>query len=96
MLFSNLDENIEVENKFAERLGRYIYNSLYNRIAESQVLYDVRKILCQSDYSPSDPMELCNRLLVTCYMATENSSTETKQRASQVPFIHFVLRTCLV
>lgn len=52
--------------------------------SESQVLYDVRKILCQSDYTPSDPMELCNRLLVTCYMASENSSQETKQRASQV------------
>ncbi|XP_063823288.1 glutamine-dependent NAD(+) synthetase isoform X1 [Ostrinia nubilalis] len=51
---------------------------------ESQVLYDVRKILCQSDYTPSDPMELCNRLLVTCYMASENSSQETKQRASQL------------
>ncbi|XP_061378873.1 glutamine-dependent NAD(+) synthetase [Danaus plexippus] len=51
---------------------------------ESQVLYDLRKILCQSDYTPSDPMELCNRLLVTCYMASENSSSETKQRALQL------------
>ncbi|XP_041973057.1 glutamine-dependent NAD(+) synthetase [Aricia agestis] len=51
---------------------------------DNQVLFDVRKILCQSDYAPSDPMELCNRLLVTCYMATENSSQETKQRASQL------------
>ncbi|XP_072941486.1 glutamine-dependent NAD(+) synthetase isoform X1 [Epargyreus clarus] len=51
---------------------------------ESQVLYDVRKILCQSDYTPSDPMELCNRLLVTCYMASENSSQETKLRAMQL------------
>ncbi|XP_004927820.1 glutamine-dependent NAD(+) synthetase [Bombyx mori] len=51
---------------------------------ESQVLYDVRKIMCQPDYTPSDPMELCNKLLVTCYMASENSSRETKQRASQL------------
>lgn len=51
---------------------------------ESQVLYDLRKILHQWEYVPSDPMELCNRLLVTCYMATENSSQETKQRAIQL------------
>lgn len=57
---------------------------------------DVRKIMCQSDYVPTDPMELCNRLLVTCYMGTENSSQETKQRAAQVcifiifEIIHFV------
>ncbi|CAH0759298.1 unnamed protein product [Diatraea saccharalis] len=57
---------------------------------ESQVLYDVRKILCQSDYTPSDPMELCNRLLVTCYMASENSSQETKQRASQVSCLNML------
>ncbi|KOB67091.1 putative glutamine-dependent NAD(+) synthetase [Operophtera brumata] len=37
----------------------------------------------KGDYTPSDPMELCNRLLVTCYMATENSSQQTKQRAAQ-------------
>ncbi|XP_077297866.1 NAD synthetase [Arctopsyche grandis] len=51
---------------------------------ETQVLSDVRKIMCQPDYTPTDPMELCNRLLVTCYMATENSSQETKQRAAQL------------
>lgn len=64
-----------------------VINNLVNVlccILETQVLSDVRKIMCQPDYTPTDPMELCNRLLVTCYMATENSSQETKQRASQV------------
>ncbi|KAJ0179423.1 hypothetical protein K1T71_005135 [Dendrolimus kikuchii] len=51
---------------------------------ESQVLYDVRNIVHDPDYTPVDPKELCNRILVTCYMATENSSQETTDRASQL------------
>nr|CAD7454128.1 unnamed protein product [Timema tahoe] len=47
----------------------------------SQVLSDVRKIVCDLDYVPRDPQELCNRLLTTCYMGSENSSVETKSRA---------------
>ena len=31
-----------------------------------------------------EPGELCNRLLVTCYMATENSSEDTKNRAKKL------------
>lgn len=49
---------------------------------DSQVLHDVRKILADPEYTPDNPAALCNRLLVTCYMGTENSSKETKQRAS--------------
>lgn len=78
-------------NGYVSNLSTISYCNLFSlMLSESQVLYDVRKILCQADYTPSDPMELCNRLLVTCYMATENSSQETKQRASQV-FIHRVV-----
>ncbi len=28
-----------------------------------------------------DPTEMCSRVLVTCYMGSENSSEETKNRA---------------
>nr|CAD7569878.1 unnamed protein product [Timema californicum] len=48
---------------------------------DSQVLSDVRKIVCDPDYIPRDPQELCNRLLTTCYMGSENSSVETRSRA---------------
>lgn len=47
----------------------------------SQVLEDVRRIVSQADYVPRDPRELCGRLFHTVYMATENSSNETKARA---------------
>lgn len=51
---------------------------------EAQVLHDVRKILADPDYTPKIAAELCNRFLVTCYMGTENSSSETRQRASKL------------
>ena len=37
-----------------------------------------------SSYIPTDPKELANRLFVTCYMGTENSSEETRKRASDL------------
>jgi NAD+ synthase (glutamine-hydrolysing) len=37
-------------------------------LGEAQVLHDVRKILADPDYTPKKAAELCNRLLVTCYM----------------------------
>ncbi|XP_063992644.1 glutamine-dependent NAD(+) synthetase isoform X1 [Diachasmimorpha longicaudata] len=49
---------------------------------DSQVLADVRKIVGDCDYVPSDAKELCNTLLVTCYMGTENSTAQTKARAA--------------
>ncbi|XP_066992905.1 glutamine-dependent NAD(+) synthetase isoform X2 [Anabrus simplex] len=51
---------------------------------DCQVLADVRKILCDGVYTPRDPRELCNRLFVTCYMGSENSSAETKARAASL------------
>ncbi|KAK9728676.1 NAD synthase [Popillia japonica] len=51
---------------------------------DSKVLSDVRRILGDGEYTPSNPNELCNRILVTCYMGTENSSKETKKRAASL------------
>ncbi|KAK2575635.1 hypothetical protein KPH14_011898 [Odynerus spinipes] len=51
---------------------------------DAQVLSDIRKIVGDCDYIPKDPKQLCNTLLVTCYMATENSSSETKARAAEL------------
>uniref|UniRef100_A0A1A9WFA1 Glutamine-dependent NAD(+) synthetase n=1 Tax=Glossina brevipalpis TaxID=37001 RepID=A0A1A9WFA1_9MUSC len=49
---------------------------------DAQVLHDVRKILADQEYTPTNPAALCNRLLVTCFMGSVNSSKETRQRAS--------------
>lgn len=51
---------------------------------DAQVLHDIRKILADPEYTPRKAAELCNRLLVTCYMGSENSSSETRQRASKL------------
>ncbi|KAK7065400.1 Glutamine-dependent NAD(+) synthetase [Halocaridina rubra] len=48
---------------------------------DEKVLDDVRRVVAQSDYVPRDPRELCGKLFHTVYMATENSSAETKSRA---------------
>jgi len=48
------------------------------------VLADVRRVAGDAGYTPTDPAELCGRLLVTCYMGTECSSEETKARAKKL------------
>ncbi|CAH1996567.1 unnamed protein product [Acanthoscelides obtectus] len=52
------------------------------RGGDSKVLSDLRRITGDPEYTPKSASELCNRFLVTCYMGTENSSKETKQRAA--------------
>ncbi|KAG7207960.1 hypothetical protein KM043_009544 [Ampulex compressa] len=54
------------------------------REGDAQVLSDIRKIVGDGEYVPSDPKQLCNTILVTCYMGTENSSAETKARAAEL------------
>lgn len=49
-----------------------------------QVLSDIRRIVGDATYTPEDPKQLCNILLVTCYMGTENSSAETKGLAAEL------------
>lgn len=49
---------------------------------DEQVLKDVRRILGDPEYVPLQPKDLCNQLLVTCYMGSENSSKETRHRAN--------------
>lgn len=51
-------------------------------LGDVQVLHDVKKILADPDYIPNTPESLCSRILVTCYMGSENSSKETRKRAS--------------
>lgn len=50
----------------------------------SQVLSDVRRVVGDESYSPRDPKELCGRIFTTCYMASENSSTDTRSRAQEL------------
>jgi len=51
---------------------------------DETVLNDVRRITGESGYTPNDPAEFCNRIFVTCYMGTENSSEDTRSRAKKL------------
>ena len=51
---------------------------------DETVLSDVRRVTGDSAYTPTEPQELCNRIFVTCYMGTENSSDDTKARAKKL------------
>ena len=52
-----------------------------------QVTNDLRR-MCgepqESKWEPSTPQEICNRIFHTCFMGTENSSSETRQRAKSL------------
>ena len=50
----------------------------------TQTLKDIQRVVKEPNYVPVDPKELCGRIFVTCYMGTENSSNETKQRAANL------------
>ncbi|KAG0681095.1 Glutamine-dependent NAD(+) synthetase [Kluyveromyces marxianus] len=50
-----------------------------------QVIKDARKIARMGDdWIPSSPQELAGKIFHTCFMGTENSSTETRSRAKQL------------
>ncbi|XP_062515424.1 glutamine-dependent NAD(+) synthetase-like isoform X2 [Corticium candelabrum] len=57
------------------------------QLGNQSVIVDCRRIIGVSvdgEYVPADPKELCNRIFVTCYMGTENSSAETRSRAGNL------------
>ncbi|XP_020826509.1 glutamine-dependent NAD(+) synthetase isoform X1 [Phascolarctos cinereus] len=49
-----------------------------------EVLADVQRILNRDDFLPQDPQKLCGQLLTTCYMATQNSSRDTYNKAQEL------------
>ena len=67
-----------------------IVYSMCNQVVEAvrhgddNVLSEIRRVVGEDDYVPTDPRELCKRLFVTCYMGTENSSQETRTRAENI------------
>lgn len=48
------------------------------------VQMDIQRITGQPEYVPKEPRELANRIFTTCYMASENSSNDTRNRAAQL------------
>ncbi|GBN76726.1 putative glutamine-dependent NAD(+) synthetase [Araneus ventricosus] len=67
---------------------------------DTNVLEDLRKIIGDPKYKPLNARELCNQILVTCYMGTKNSSEETCQRAkdlsSQIGSYHLKIKIDII
>jgi len=53
-------------------------------VSDTQTLQDMRQIVGDPTYTPTNPQELCGRIFTTCYMASSNSSEETSQRAADL------------
>lgn len=53
-------------------------------ILDHTVQMDIQRITGQPEYVPKEPRELANRIFTTCYMASENSSNDTRNRAAQL------------
>lgn len=51
---------------------------------DQQCLSDLRRIVRNDKFTPRNYQEIVNELLVTCYMGTKNSSTDTLDRAAKV------------
>ncbi|KAI8072698.1 hypothetical protein BC940DRAFT_339223 [Gongronella butleri] len=49
-----------------------------------QVIEDARRLMGDENAELTDPRELAQRIFYTCYMGTQNSSTETRARAKSL------------
>lgn len=67
-----------------ENICFLIWKILFCTISDENVLADVRRIVGDGAYTPSDPSELAGKLFTTCYMGTENSSEDTRSRAAEL------------
>jgi len=52
--------------------------------SRAQTLADVRKITKRPSYTPDSWQDLCNKIFVTCYMASQYSGEETTTRAADL------------
>lgn len=49
--------------------------------SKRRVLADIRKVTKRPAYTPADAKDLCSKIFVTCYMASQYSGSETRARA---------------
>ncbi|XP_065198726.1 glutamine-dependent NAD(+) synthetase-like [Sycon ciliatum] len=51
---------------------------------ENLPLTDLQRLVKDTSFVPKSPQEIAGKLLTTCYMATKNSSAETRDRADKL------------
>eukprot|EP00434_Breviolum_minutum_P013366 symbB.v1.2.011777.t2/scaffold750.1/size323489/29 len=52
--------------------------------SKGAVLADIRKVTKRPFYTPPSWQDLCGKIFVTCYMASEHSGSETRNRAANL------------
>jgi NAD+ synthase (glutamine-hydrolysing) len=52
--------------------------------SDEDVLGDLRMIVKDDGYNPKSPQDICNKIFCTAYMASSNSSLETRARAKRL------------
>ncbi|XP_035219009.1 glutamine-dependent NAD(+) synthetase-like [Stegodyphus dumicola] len=71
-----------------------VYNAITD--GDAAVLEDLRKIVGDHKYVPQNAKEICNQILVTCYMGTKQSSEKTcnlaKNLASEIGSYHMKIK----
>ena len=60
------------------------YNYCKKKFVDKQVLTDVRSLVDDPNYVPKTPEEFAGHFMYTCYMGSENSTTETNLRAAKL------------
>ena len=53
--------------------------------SKAQVLKDIRNVTKRPSYTPLDARDLCGKMFVTCYMASQYSGNETRERGELLP-----------
>ena len=51
---------------------------------DEELLGELRRVLREDNYTPSSYKDIVNKILVTAFLSTANSSEESTQRAAQV------------
>lgn len=74
--------NYLMEKKDLRR--KSVFNSLKNNKQTSFVLYELRKILKDPNFDPESPQEICELLLVSCFMGSPYSSETTRRNAQNL------------
>merc|ERR1712232_1116895 len=65
------------------QLCRKVYNEIKNN-DNIEVLGYLRDIVRNKDYTPSNPEEICNKILYTSYLASAYSGDTTTNRAKEI------------
>lgn len=63
-------------------MATLVFDSIQN--GNEQALIDIRRVVKDQTFTPKKWQDIVNKIFVTCYLSTKNSSEETTSRAKRV------------